>query len=255
METPEDWPRHKWRRDTGWWDDLEVPMEEVKTHYDNVFAWLQEKAPSPLEHDYILYTDGSGCDRGWGGYAALIQRIDLDGETRRIVDSRTIVNGTYGSTVQRCEMSAFMDGIHSILVECSDRIKESAKANPAELFEIANKGGAINCLDGPDRPTVLWYNDRSNVAQALLFDDEGNPLFQRKKDRDLWLRWSMMARHVCVTPMCTPRNTVPGQAVCDALAGHARQLMKENSESFAELTKTFQPTETWNQKKSQKAPF
>lgn len=255
MKTPDEWTRHKWRRDTGWWDSLEVPLDEVKESHANVFAWLQTVAPDPLEHDYILYTDGSGCAKGWGGYAALIQTIDLVDDTRRIVDVRTIVNGTHGSTVQRCEMSAFLDGIHSILVERAEAVKDSARTNATELYEIADKGGAINCLDGPDRPTVLWYNDRSNVAQALLFDEDGNPLMNRKKDRDLWLRWSMMARHVCVTPMCMPRNTVPGQAVCDALAGEARHLMMANQELFAKITENFQPNEKWNQKKPQKAPF
>jgi len=256
VSTPSDWIRHKWRRDTGWWDNLEVPQDEIKESYDGkVFDWLREQAPDPLEHDYVLYTDGSGCSNGWGGYAALIQRIDLVGETREVVSSRAIVHGTYGSTVQRCEMSAWLDGVHSILAERADEIKEAAHGDQEELYRIAQAGGAFNCLAGADRPSVLWYNDRSNIAQALLFDENGDPLCDRKKDRDLWMRWSMMASRVCITPMCNPRNKIEGQAVCDALAGEARRLMKENHERFAACADKFLQPEQWLQKKPQTAPF
>tara|TARA_R110002110_G_scaffold8326_11_gene41921 strand:- start:6426 stop:7088 length:663 start_codon:yes stop_codon:yes gene_type:complete len=220
-----------------------------------VFDWLAEMAPDPLEHDYVLYTDGSGCVKGWGGYAAVIQKIDMVDGTRAVVDARTIVNGTYGSTVQRCEMNAFLDGVHSILSERAGEVKDAAKVSQEELYHIAEVGGALNCLSGADRPTILWYNDRANIAQALLFDVNGDALHSRNKDRDLWMRWSMMARHACITPMCRPRNTIEGQATCDALAGEGRKLMMGAWEAFASHTQQIHPTDKWQKKKPQSAHF
>ena len=250
----ESWNQHQWKKDTSWWDDLEVPAEEVAESHDSVFAWLEEVSPDPYEHDYVLYTDGSGCSKGWGGYAAVFERIELQGELRAPVSGGAVVAGTYGSTVQRSEFNAFLDGVHKILTTRCEEMIEEAKSDDALRYKYGTEG-VLNQLQGPDRLTILWYTDRNNLAQSFLYDEEGDPLMSRKKERDLWMRWSFMTKHVCITPMYRPRNVVDGQAVCDKLAGAARSLLLEAEEAFAEVTQKFHPIDKWQKKTSQTAQF
>ena len=250
------WNKHEWRRDTTWWDDLEVDPTLIKDAYPDVFDWLEEVAPDPYEHDYILYTDGSGCDVGWGGYAAVWERIEKTEEIREPVETGALVSGTYGSTVQRSEFNAFLDGVHSILTARCREIKDQAQRTEdgLALYEMGTQG-VLSQLSGPDRLTILWYTDRNNLAKSFLHDESGSPLCSRDKERDLWLRWSFMARHVCITPMCRPRNVVDGQAVCDELAGVARSLLKGAEATLAEAAEKIHTQESWKRKQPQTALF
>jgi hypothetical protein len=257
MNIQENWARHKWRRDTSWWDNLSVPSDVAKGGQD-VFTWLDEVAPDPGEHDFILYTDGSGCDRGWGGYGAVIQRVGLQDEFRQILSTECLFGGTYGSTVQRCEMTALMDGVHRILTIRARELQDEAITDDHLRYELGARG-TLSQLTGPDRVSILWFTDRANLAKSLLFNEDGDVLNARTTDVDLWLRWSAMARCVCVTPMSLPRNQIVGQAVCDALAGKARELLKSNSEQFTEpfmrIAGELPSGQPWNQPKKQTAPF
>lgn len=247
--------KHKWRRDTAWWDALEVDRDLVKEKYDDrVFDWLSAVAPDPYEHDYILYTDGSGCTAGWGGYAAVWERIELEDEVRKPTHAGVLLTGTYGSTVQRSEFNAFLDGVYAILVDRVGDLLDTAKNDETLAYEIGTKGNLMQ-VTGPTRVSILWYTDRDNLARSLLHDSEGSPLYSRGKERDLWLRWSFMSKHVCVTPMYNPRNSVPGQAVCDELAGSARSLLKNAVEDLAMKSKNFYKEDLWQKKKPQTALF
>lgn len=248
------WNRHKWRRDPSWWDELEVPTKQLEGSGDEVFFWLENVAPDPYEHDYVLYTDGSGCSGGWGGYAALYERIELDGSFRGPVASGTALGGTYGSTVQRSEFNAFLEGVHRILTEQCDDLEEKSLADDELRYRLGTEG-LLNQFTGPSRVTILWYTDRSNLAQSLLFDEEGDPLFSRAKERDLWMRWSFLTRHVCITPMYCPRNVVEGQAACDKLASVARSSVKSSWEMMADAAKQFHPHDQWNKKTPQAGRF
>jgi hypothetical protein len=162
--------------------------------------------------------------------------------------------GTYGSTVQRSEMQAFLDGIHRILERKCAEIRDEAVTDDTLRYEIGTNG-VLHKLLGPERVTVLWYTDRANLAKSLLFDEDGDVLNARSSEADLWLRWSAMTRYVCVTPMALARNTIAGQAVCDALAGEARALLKNNIQTFIEKVGAFQSEQTWTKPKPQKALF
>lgn len=248
------WERHAWKRDTGWWDTLVVDKEALKEQVADVFEWLEGEAPDPLEHDYVLYTDGSGCKHGWGGYAAVIEKIDRVGEYREVVDTDVIVTATYGSTVQRTELSAFLDGMQKILYQRVEELQAEAEFDD-ELKYILGSQGALNQLRGPDRVSVLWYTDRRNLAMSLLYDENGDPLQSRNSDKDLWFRWSFMAKHVCVTPMFYGRNQIPGQKICDALASEARAALKDIETALASEAAFIHPTEKWQKEKPQKVLF
>jgi hypothetical protein len=248
------WNQHKWKRDTAWWDELEVPTDELKARDEGVFDWLESVAPDPYEHDYVLYTDGSGCDKGWGGYAAVYERIELVEDLRGPVDSGVLVSATYGSTVQRSELNAFVDGIHKILNDRCAELQDQTALDPEFGYKLGTEG-VLNQFLGTDRLSVIWYTDRNNLAQCLLFDQKGDPLLPRTKERDLWMRWAFLAKHVCVTPMCRPRNVVAGQAVCDALAGAARAALLSIMPAMEHATQKFYTSDQWLNKKSQTARF
>ncbi len=205
------------RRPPDWWDDLTISSQEPQP-----FELLARIAPLPEEHDYVLYTDGSGHSDGWGAAAAVARFTGTGEHILRVA-------GNYGSTVQRNELSAFLDGLFAIADHQLRRVMQLG------LREVAPKN-AWNTFLGDDRITVLWYTDRQNLAKALLFDDEARPLNGRNSERDLWMRFSTMAKHFCITPMQVPRNVVPAQALCDELCDITRNAMMATLEKFQSAT-------------------
>lgn len=240
----------RWRKETSFWDTLEVPAAENGPH---LFSWLDTVAPSPMEHDFVLYTDGSGCSKGWGASASIIEKVDLTSgcEWRRVVDTRVLVSATYGSTVQRRELSAFLDGIHEILRMRTEDFLDQELGDSTEI----DRNRVLNNFTGAGRVSVLWYTDRMNLAKSLLFDDCGGALNARSTEADLWLRYSAMSRHVCVTPMCLPRNQIPNQAACDKLCGIARRVLMSAEGAFGDATMNIYPPQKWTQPQPQKALF
>ncbi len=223
------------RRPPDWWDDLVVSSSEPKP-----FDVLAQLAPRPEEHDYVLYTDGSGHQNGWGAAAAVAK---FNGNDEHIIR----VTGNYGSTVQRNELSALLDGLFAIADHQLRRVIQLG------LREVPPKNPWSTFLSD-DRITVLWFTDRQNLAKSLLFDYDGIPLNGRNSERDLWMRYSAMAKHFCITPMQVPRNTVPSQALCDSLCDIARSAMLGALPQFAETTpeKIHAPSQ-WNLPKPQNA--
>lgn len=241
---------YKWRRETSFWDNLEVPDSENGAH---LFSWLDTIAPAAEEHDFVLYTDGSGCTKGWGASASIIEQIGLVDDFRRVIPERTraVVSATYGSTVQRRELSAFLDGIHEILrVRAEDFLDQEI-----EDWADADTQRVLNNFTGANRVTVLWFTDRMNLAKSLLYDEFGEALNSRNSEVDLWMRFSAMARYVCVTPMCLPRNENSNQKMCDALCGIARRTLMNCVEELSNATQGIYSKEQWNQIQPQKARF
>jgi len=235
------------RKNPSFWDDLNVPAGTKPAH---LFSWLDEVSPMPEEHDYVLSTDGSGCVKGWGASASIIQKVIPGGPLGRVLGGyQPIISATYGSTVQRREFSALLDGLHEIL-----RLELET---PDDLLPEDSEEPPLNSLlrfSGDDRITVLWYTDRSNLAKSLLFDEDGHVLNRRTAETDLWMRYAAMSRCFCITPMWTDRNKIPAQKACDALCTVGRNAMIETADKFKMAAG---PTihESWNNKRPQKANF
>jgi hypothetical protein len=240
----------KWKAPPRDWDALFVPTAVAQTNH--LFTWVGENYPGPMAHDYLLYTDGSGCASGWGASAAIVSRIDLDTHAgcRQVADSRMRVSASYGSTVQRCEMTAMLDGLHEIL---QWQIEETS-AGIADEPDDKRRAG-LRRFVADDRVTVMWFTDRSNLAKALLFDEYDEPLNARNCDADLWMRFSSLARHMCITPMLVGRNSIEPQAACDAVCAEARTALKGVVENMKAITSKFYNPEKWNKAKPQKALF
>ena len=255
-------PTVQWRREPSFWDELEVPTEQIGPH---LFTWLEANAPAPAEHDYILSTDGSGCDKGWGASASIIEKVDLVSPAttvtdpdppyhlpcRGVVERRVLVQATYGSTVQRRELTAFLDGVHEILRWRAEDILDRGREENIH----DNQDNILMSITGSQRVSILWYTDRANLASSLLFDEAGVVLNSRKTERDLWMRFSAMAKHVCITPMWVHRNKIPNQKTADALCSYAREALKDIAPQLESITNHIYPTESWKTHKSQKALF
>lgn len=238
----------QFRKAPSWWDDLVVPDEAKGAH---IATWMSEHLPHPLQHDYVLYTDGSGCVNGWGAQAAIIEAVAGDDGVRRVYDTDLRITGTYGSTVNRSELSAFIDGVHAILTH---RLSAVAGLDADEALEKP-VGGPLAAFQGSDRVTIMWHTDRQNLAKSLLFGVDGLPLCARSRDRDLWMRYSTMARHVCVSPLCADRNTVDYQKTADHLCSIARLAMLNAKEAFISATSGIIKDQIWKHPKNQKALF
>ncbi len=244
------WKESRWRKEPSFWDELSVPKDR-RTDKE-IFEWLLSVAPSPAEHDYVLYTDGSGDTESWGASAAILDFVDLDRESDlRIPMSRTVqVSAAYGSTVQRREFTSMLDGLHTALTHAIGLWDERMASDPEERYETK-----ATRLTGQDRLSVLWITDRANLAKSLLYYEDGEVVNTRAFEKDLWMRYTAMAKHFCVTPMLIPRNSIPEQALCDALCGDARVAFKTSMIGSLARHLPTTPIETWTQKKSQKAAY
>lgn len=213
----------------------------------HLFSWLEEIAPAPEEHDFVLSTDGSGCARGWGASASIIQETHLGQFCRVLGKYQPIISASYGSTVQRREFVALLDGLHEIL-----RLRMGEVPEPEADGEP--KMDARMHFTGENRITVLWYTDRANLAKSLLFDEDNVVLNKRTTETDLWMRYSSFARFFCITPMWTDRNMIPAQKMCDTLCDIARKTIMDAGPSFSAAI-GLPLHESWNQQRPQKATF
>ena len=178
--------------------------------------------PHPTDHDYIISTDGSGASDGIGASAAVVCRVDyVDQDKREVVEKEIYVCGNYGESVQRNELQALIGGVRLAIKSALSRDEEISK---------------LEQLAGEDRVRIIWYTDRMNLACSFLFDQNGDTLMRRSSDRDLWLQWAYFSKHVCVTPVCLPRNEEANQALCDEICGITRNKMKEVVEQIKGIT-------------------
>ena len=112
-----------------------------------------------------LYTDGSGLELdGFGGWACLV--IAPDG--RRIINT----GGSTGTTVDRMEFTALLEGLESILKLWDD-----------PLFNRAD-----------DSIVVHWHSDRESLVKSA------QAIYGRKSAHDLWLRFDHYAEKMQIFP-------------------------------------------------------
>jgi len=208
------------RRNLEWWDNASVPKDQAKAN--KACEWMALNAPKLHEHDYALYTDGSGHKDGVGASAALYQ------STREGADGMAIaLSMTYGQTVRRSELGAMLDGIHSII---DSELNYKISTGEVELRSPASKTKEV--LRGPGRLRVAWYTDRKDLASAMMYTDEDKLVNNRTGDEDLWARWSAYKQYVVVTPLYSARNTVIMQAAADSLCTLGRETMKRTIEEL-----------------------
>lgn len=193
------------------WDHFTIPdgVTPGEAH-----EWVFRNMPPPEEHDYTLYTDGSGHSDGLGAYAAI-------GYHRASTESVLRYGANYGMTVRRNELTALLEGLHAVISHHVRRMQE--------LLDF-NKTNPMLSMRGSRRISVAWITDRSDIACTLLYRENGEPLMRKGGDIDLWARLTALYPAVCLTPMHRSRNTVTMQGKCDSLCGQMRNLLKDNLE-------------------------
>jgi hypothetical protein len=165
---------------------------------------IRAQSPDVNAHDFLIYTDGSGYSDGYGGSACLVKSSKHNKrEVRLIAYSHT--------STDRAEFEALLAGLQSIL-ECM------GWDDTAELKALKFK---------PKKPSVCWFTDRESLVLSIWRDEDGNTIYKRRKQGDLWARFEYYEGLFDITPMLIPRNSMDEHAFVDRLASEARLLVKE----------------------------
>ena len=169
---------------------------------------IKDTSPTPEEHDFILWTDGSGYDTGHGASASIL----LDNETGK-KEVRISANST--STTHRAEFDALLNGLQAAL----------------EMRDWNTPADKLRLDQSRVKPSICWFGDSESLMLATYIDEHtGKPAFQRRLNGDLWYRYAYYETAFHITPIHIPRNSMPEHALADRLAGEARLLLKEYME-------------------------
>ena len=171
---------------------------------------IKGTSPTPEEHDFILWTDGSGYENGCTGSASIL----VENETG-IKEVR--ISSTSSQSTHRAEFEALLNGLQSILdLKGWGSIEEKRKLDQSAF-----------------KPTVYWYSDCESLVLSVYVDEKTKePAFRRRLNGDLWCRFSFYETAFSITPIHIDRNSMPEQALTDRLAGDSRILIKEYTETL-----------------------
>lgn len=175
-----------------------------------VHQQIRGTSPTPEEHDYILWTDGSGYDLGCGGSASILMEIETGKKEFRL-------SAFSHTSTHRAEFEAFLNGLQSIM----DLNKWTT---PDEKLKLDKRR---------IKPTVCWFGDCESLMLSSYVDEKTKePVFRRRMNGDLWYRYSYYETAFTITPIHIERNSMPEHALTDRLAGEGRLLLKEYLETL-----------------------
>lgn len=174
---------------------------------------IQSSSPEPQEHDFIIWTDGSGYDFGYSGSSSIILNVSSGKKDFRL-------NAAYAQTTHRAEFEGLLSGLQCVL-EIGGWEKYGAKQ---KLDQLPQKV----------KPKVLWYGDNESLILAVYRTETGEPYYRRKTSADLWARFEYYERALQISPFYIPRNSLPEHALADRLAGESRQVLKDYVEILLE---------------------
>lgn len=165
---------------------------------------IRAQSPDPKAHEFIIYTDGSGYADGYGGSASLM--------VSEKYEKREIRVSSYSHTsTDRAEFEALLMGLQSI-IECMEWGEES------EIKSLKFH---------PKKKTVCWFTDRESLVLAIWRDEDGHPIYKRRKQGDLWARFEFYEQLFDITPILIERNSLEEHEYVDRLASESRLLVKE----------------------------
>lgn len=157
------------------------------------------------DYDFFLFTDGSGHQDTYGGWASLVI-----GPRHNIVDAR--MAACKGTSVERAEFEALLMGLQAIL----DRTNSNGSGSLQRLERCPLK--------------VFWVSDRESLVLSVTRTPEGTTVYRRKASPDLWARFEWYEKHFSITARHTKRETIPHHNIVDRLASDARVLVKDYME-------------------------
>lgn len=153
------------------------------------------------DSDYLLFTDGSGYQDGYGGWACIV--TDPSG-TPLMFRMGCIM----GATVDRMELTAILEGLQ--LVE------ELKTTNPKS---IGDQGRTWH-------PVVHLFSDRENLVLSI------QKVYDRSNAPDLWKRYEFYEGRLHVVARHVERETDHSQFITvDLHASTARIIIKQYGEA------------------------
>jgi len=198
-----------------WWDERVINATTTKEQLQEII----DTSPPDDIHDFVLYTDGSGTVDGIGSAAYVFDAYEqMPGQKPYILSTQSGGVGMVGSSVTRNELTAITLGLHDIIeFAVGERARrgtlESADVLP-DMFTYAN------------RLRIKLYSDRADIVRGMLYNEDGDTLTARKKNKDLWYLLSYYATMCVITPVHNKRNVVEKQAVADGMCKHITNSMK-----------------------------
>jgi len=151
--------------------------------------------------DFLLYTDGSGYQDGFSGFCSTFVS-QIQNQPGR----GTRMGSMSGSTVDRAEMTALLEGLQAIW----------------EFLETIPKYN----LPGR-KPTIHWYTDRESLALSVSGE------YKRSSSMDLWKRFAWYEEQFDITPQWVERETdFPEFKACDLHASTNRVIIKNYIETL-----------------------
>lgn len=152
------------------------------------------EANSPAS-DYLVFTDGSGHQDGYGGWAALAIETATGRKMFRM-------GGQSGTSVERMELTALIEG----LLMCAELGRLSLAVEAHQVYF---------------RKTVLWRSDRESLVKTITGE------YRRSTEPDLWKRLDVvMARFAISAEHVSRENDFPEFGPVDLHASTARIMMK-----------------------------
>jgi ribonuclease HI len=159
-------------------------------------------------YSFVLATDGSGWQDGFGGGCSIVLDINKGNMYYRFF-------GAYGTSVERSEFEALLYGLESIMTE-------NGWYNGCSLNNLSIL-----------RPKVLWITDRESLALSVKINPStGQSYYKRKASPDLWARFEWFEERFEIDAQHIKRMTSPMQNLADRLASEMRTLTKNYGETL-----------------------
>lgn len=165
---------------------------------------IRAACPSEEAHDFIVVTDGSGFSDGYGGSSSIILSDKFAKREIRMA-------GFSHTSTDRAEFEGLLMGLQGIL----------------EIMDWTKEGDIKRLQFSPKKPTVCWYTDRESLVLSIWRDENGDTVYQRRKQGDLWARFEFYEKLFDISPFLIDRNSTKEHVHADRLASEARLLVKE----------------------------
>lgn len=154
----------------------------------------QTALPSSADYDFLVVSDGSGWEDGFGGFGVVVIA------PKYFVYESAIGAGTH-TTVWRTEFLAILAGLRILIDKCD--LEHTYK-----LEQLMR-----------NKPRVCIRSDSESLVNAI-----NNPL-QRKKNKDLWMQFSWYEQLFSFSTEHIKRDTRETHKAADTIASGARMAL------------------------------
>jgi ribonuclease HI len=153
-------------------------------------------------YNLIVYTDGSGHEDGYSGYAAFIKTPD--GLVKRFVMGAMSV-----SSVDRAEFTALIEGLR-VAYDLWKTFPEAWQGHWPEEVVLRT-------------PRIMWYSDRESLVLSV------KRVYARDNCRELWSAFEYFEQNMVITAehITSPvKDEMPEFVECDLQSSTCRDVIK-----------------------------